>query len=234
MCIRDSGNNAGRWDAYSSSQFTLNAQRCSAATLVTTPPSPSAAATTVTATGSSTGCTNPLYQFWRASPGGNWQIVQPYSTSPTLTWNTTGEGAGAYSLSVWVRDASGSGAFGNSSGRWDAYASGQYSLTTTPCSAATVSASPVSSTTVGTTVTLTATATGCPNAQYQFWMAGPGGTWSIVQPYSTSSTFTWNTAGASAGTYGISVWVRDASSVGVSGNGSGRWDAYSSSSYSIR
>jgi len=228
------GNNSGRWDVYSSGQFTLNAQQCSAAMLTTSPPSPSRASTTVTAAGGTSGCTNPLYQFWMASPGGTWQIVQPYSASPTFTWNTTGAAAGTYGLSVWVRDASGSGAYGNGSGRWDTYSSGQYTLTTAPCTAATLSAAPASSTTVGTTVTLTATATGCPNAIYEFWIAAPGGTWKIVQAYSTSATYTWNTTGAAAGTYAISVWVRDTSSVGTSGNSTGRWDAYSSGTYSLR
>ena len=41
----------------------------------------------------------------------------------------------------------------------------------------------------------------------------PAGSWQIVQDYGALATYTWNTAGAAAGTYRYSVWVRDASSL---------------------
>src|SRR5260370_23549793 len=64
-------------------------------------------------------------------------------------------------------------------------------------------------------------------------MAAPGGSWKIVQAYSTSSTFNWSTTGAAAGTYSLSVWVRDASSVGTTADGGGRYDARSSGFYTL-
>jgi len=227
------GDSTGHWDAYSSAQYTLNPFQCSSVNLTTSPPATAASGTAVTLTGAASGCPNPVYQFWIAAPGGNWQIVQAYSISATYTWLTTGHAPGTYSISVWTRDASASGAFGNGTGRWDAYQSGTYSLTSTPCTAVGLAASPPNSSPAGTTVALTGTATGCASPLYQFWIASPGGSWQIVQAYSSTATYTWNSTPGAAGVYGISVWARDSSSIGVSGNPTGRWDAYASGSYTL-
>jgi len=40
----------------------------------------------------------------------------------------------------------------------------------------------------------------------------PGGAWSVVQAYSSSNIWTWNTTGLAAGTYTLDVYARDASS----------------------
>lgn len=63
-------------------------------------------------------------------------------------------------------------------------------------------------------VTVWAVASGCPNPNplYQFWLLPPGGTWSVVQTYSTSSSYSWPTASLAAGTYEFSVWARDSAS----------------------
>jgi hypothetical protein len=61
-------------------------------------------------------------------------------------------------------------------------------------------------------ITITASASGCTNPRYEFWILAPGGSWTIAQPYSSTATFGWNTTGLPAGTYSYSVWVRDASS----------------------
>ena len=94
----------------------------------------------------------------------------------------------------------------------------------TPCTAVSVSYAPASPSSVGTPVTVTGTASGCPNARYQFWFLPPGGTWTLVQAYSASATYNWNTAGKTPGTYLFSVWARDASS-------SASYDAYDSTHY---
>src|SRR5260370_35111882 len=99
------GTNAGRWDAYSTVQYTLNAHQCTSVTLSASPVDSAAEGTLVTLTAGAAGCPGPLYQFWMAAPGGSWQVAQGYSTSPTFNWSTTGAAAGTYSLSVWGRDA---------------------------------------------------------------------------------------------------------------------------------
>jgi hypothetical protein len=77
----------------------------------------------------------------------------------------------------------------------------------------TAAAAPASPQPHGSTITVTASAAGCPNPQYEFWILAPGSSnWQLVQGYSTSATFSWNTAGKPAGTYRYSVWARDAGS----------------------
>ncbi len=97
-------------------------------------------------------------------------------------------------------------------------------------------ASPSSSAPVGTSVTFTASAIGCPNPTpvYQFWVLAPGASsWTVVQAYSTSNTFSWNTTSKPAGSYQVAVWVRDASSAGASSNAFGTWDGFNGTGYSL-
>jgi hypothetical protein len=78
------------------------------------------------------------------------------------------------------------------------------------CSTASLSPS-VPNAAPGTTVTWTATA-GCDvgdTPQYEFWMLPPGGSWTIVQPYGASNTFTWDTTGLAQGGYDFEVWVEN-------------------------
>ncbi len=178
---------------------------CTSASASASPPSPSASGTAVTFTATAGPCTNPRYQFWILAPGGSWTIVQAYSATASFNWSTVGKAAGIYKYSVWVRDAA-------STNSYDTYFPGTaYSLTTTACTSATASAMPASPQAAGTTVTITATASGCPNARYEFWTMAPGGSWTIVQAYSATNTFTWNTV-PPAGAYKYSVWARDAGS----------------------
>jgi hypothetical protein len=192
------------------------------------PPSPSSVGAVVTVTAHATGCPDPVYHFDVLAPGAtSYQMVQDYSTSPSLTWSTTGLAPGIYRFSVWARDATSSGAYGNSAGRWDAYDNNTVYTLAPVCGAVSVTVSPPSPSSVGAVVTVTAHATGCPNPVYHFGVLAPGATtYQMVQDYSTSPTFTWNTSGLAPGTYRFSVWTRDAVSSGVSGNTSGRWDAY--------
>jgi len=115
------GNGAGRWDAYNNNAtYTLSG--CSAVSVTVSPGSPSARGTTVTVRAAASGCTSPLYHFGLLTPGGtSYVLAQDYSGTATYTWNTTGLVAGQYRFSVWAKDASSSGAYGNSSGSWDAY-----------------------------------------------------------------------------------------------------------------
>ena len=225
------GNQFGRWDAYNITDYTLTS--CSAVSVSFGPPPPSSVGSSVTATAKASGCANPQYQFWVLPPGGNaYQLAQAYSSSGTLTWNTTGLAPGTYRFSTWVRDANSSGAYGNEFGRWDAYNITDYTLTS--CSAVSVSFAPTPPIGVGTSVTTTARAAGCANPQYEFWVLPPGGNaYQLAQAYSTSGTLNWNTSGLVPGTFTFSIWVRDASSSGAYGNQFGRWDAYNITFYTL-
>jgi spore germination protein YaaH len=201
------------------------------------PASPAKVGTAITLTGSASGCPNPdpLYEFWILRPGlRTWQLAQAYSSSATYDWNTSGLRAGTYRFSVWVRDASGKGLYVNSLGTYDAFNAGLfYTLTSTPCAAVSVSASPSAAAMVGIPISIVGRATTCPNPLYEFWILAPGSsTWRLAQTYSSSSTFNWSTAAKPAGTYRFSVWVRDVTSVGVFTNSLGSYDAYNAGQYS--
>jgi photosystem II stability/assembly factor-like uncharacterized protein len=205
--VRDAGS-ASSYDAYTGSRYTLTGSPCVLMNTSATPASPSNAGTVVAITALTSGCPNLRYQFWILAPGGSWTIAQPYSSSATFNWDTTGLAAGTYHYSVWVRDAS-------STNSYDAYFPGTaYTLTSTAavCASVTATAAPPSPQAAGTPVTITASSGGCFNPRYQFWILAPGGSWTIAHAYSSSPTFNWTTTGLPAGTYRYSVWVRDASS----------------------
>jgi len=224
------GNQLGRWDAYDNHIFYILSS-CSSISATVLPPSPSGVGRTITVTAQAMGCPtpNPLYEFWLLPPGGTaYHLVQAFSTNSTFSWSTSGLAPGSYRFSIWARDPNSSGAYGNQFGRWDAY-NNDTLYTLTSCSGLQVTVSPASPAARGTTVSVTAQASGCPdpNPQYQFWVLSPGATsYQLVQAYSASSTFTWNTTGLAAGSYRFSVWVRDTNSAGGSSNQFGSWDAY--------
>jgi hypothetical protein len=225
------GNSTGRWDAYNNGTVHALTPVCSAVTVTVSPASPSAAGATVTVTGHAAGCPNSLYHFGVMAPGSSaYQTVQDYSTNASFTWKTNGLANGSYRFSVWARDAASPGLEGNSTGRWDTYDNNTVYTLTPVCTAVTVTVSPGAPSQAGTTVTVTAHASGCPNPVYHFGVMAPGSSgYQAVQDYSSNATFIWKTSGLAPGTYRFSVWTRDASSPGLQGNSSGRWDAYDNS-----
>ncbi|HEV2415713.1 MAG TPA: glycosyl hydrolase family 18 protein [Candidatus Dormibacteraeota bacterium] len=224
------GNASGRWDAYDASVYYTLTPGCPSVGESASPAGGAQAGAPVNFTASTTGCPNPLYEFWVLAPGAtSYTLAQAYSTTPTLAWPTSTLASGTYRINVWVRDASSTGVYANSSGRWDAYNASLYYTINPTCSAVSETAS---ATTVvhGTTVTVTAGARGCVSPLYEFWVLAPGATlYTLVQAYSSSPVLSLSTA--SSGTYRINVWVRDAGSNGVSGNAYGRWDTYDAGLY---
>jgi len=227
------GNSSGRYDAYNANLYYTLTAGCPAVNVSALPSSPAMAGTPITVTASASGCPNPLYEFWVLAPGASlYTLGQGYSTSPMFNWNTTSKATGTYRFSIWVRDASSAGTYGISSNTYDAYNANLYYTLIANCPAVNVSASPASSATVGTPITVTASASGCPNPLYEFWVLAPGASlYTLAQPYSTNGVFNWNTSGKATGTYRFSVWVRDASSPGTYGNSSGTYDAYNANLY---
>jgi hypothetical protein len=195
------------YDAVAGIPYTLTGTLCSALTLSAAPPSTAPAGTSITVTAGAT-CPNPQFQFvalWAST--NTWIVQQPYSTSATWTWNSTGAHAGIERFGVWVRDASSPNAY-------DAVASIPFAITTASCTAVSITAAPASPQASGTTITVTATST-CPDAnpQYQFLALWAGiNTWIVQKTYSTATTWTWNSTGARPGIERFGVWVRDASS----------------------
>jgi spore germination protein YaaH len=220
------------YDSFNAFDYSLTVTPCMSTTATPAPASPAPAGSTVVITAAAAGCANPLYEFWVWAPVSGWTLAQGYSSSATFKWSSAGKSSGSYRFSVWARDLSSAGTTGSASSTYDAFSAFPYTLTPV-CSAVSVSAAPASSAKAGSTVTLTAAAAGCPNPVYEFWILAPGGTWALTQAYSTNGTLKWNTAGMAAGSYRISVWVRDAGSPGTGGTPPATYDAFSAFTYSL-
>ena len=146
------------------------------------------------------GGSNVQYQFWlynqAATPA--WSQLQAYSTCPACTWTpTTG---GQYLLSVTAQDDTGATV---NTMLW-------YTVTNAPLTAISVTASPDTPLYVIMPITLTASATGGTNVQYQFWIYNQAATpaWSQLQAYSTQPTCVWSPT--VSGQYLLSVTAQDA------------------------
>ena len=220
----DAVDETGLQVAAGSYQAVSGGARCTAAAVAAAPASPQLSGTQVTFTASASGCANPLYEFWAKWQGySTWQLLQGYSTSNTYKWNSSGAAAGTEYFGVWVKDAS------SSTSTFDSNVSIPYAVTTGACSSVTVAAAPASPQPSGTPVTFTAAAT-CPDANplYAFWAKWPGDpNWYLLQGYSSSNVYKWNSTGAAAGTEYFGVWVKDA------GSSTSGFDANVSTPYSV-
>jgi len=228
---RDSGSpgtfidGLGTYDGYRTSSYTVSPKPCTSVTISIAPPNSATAGDTVTITGSASGCPAPQYSFWlRPASSSTWQQLRGYTSSPTFSWNTAGQPTGSIFVGVWAKDASSTGAVAAS---YDSAASSAYTLNGLSCGSVTLGSAPGSQSTAGTTVTFTGAASGCPNPRYEFWMRSSTGPWQMVQTYSTTNTFTWNTSGVFAGTYYFGIWAKDASS------GTSTFDSNAAATYAV-
>jgi spore germination protein YaaH len=208
----------GIYDAFTAVTDSLSSAPCSTPALSAAPASPAMVGAQVAITASAT-CAhaNPLYAFWmRPAGSSSWRQVQAYSTSATYNWNSAGAAPGTETFGVWVRDTSSVGTSQSSLGGFDANASIPYSVTVPSCASVSVAPTPTSVTHgSGTHVTITAAAAGCSNAnpQYEFWMrAASSPTWQLVQSFTSTTTYIWDSTGASPGTVYFGVWAKDANS----------------------
>ncbi|MEA2657325.1 MAG: hypothetical protein QOI23_2690, partial [Chloroflexota bacterium] len=219
------GTTPNRYDAFSAFQFKLT-PICSAVSVSTAPSLSAMVGSAVTINSSASGCPNPRYEFWILPPAGTWTLSQTYSAIPTMRWTSAGKAAGSYRFSVWARDLSSPNAY-------DAFNAFQYTLNPV-CSAVSISAAPASTAPVGTPVTITARAAGCPAPLYEVWMLPPGGIWTLVRAYATSPTFKWSSTGKPVGSYRFSVWARNAASPGINGSKPNTFDSYGAFQYTIK
>ena len=192
------GDSTAAFEAVGSSTVTLTGG-CVTASIA--PSSTSApAASIVHLVASSTGCANPQYEYWVQYLDGTWHALRPFSTSPAWDWNTAGLAPGVYSVHVWANNV------GDQTTTWEA--NGSATVTLTGCTSASLSPASVT-VSIGTTVTLTASSTGCPSPVYEFWLQDTTGAWQMVQAFSTSNTWVWNTTGWARGTYNVHVWANE-------------------------
>lgn len=210
---------------------------CMAASSTTSVASPQSMGTMVTFHASSINCGHPLYQFWVKAPGsGTWQIAQPYSSNTMFIWDTASHAPGTYQFAVWALESGSAGLGRSSYGVWDSLGASSFTVTAIPldrCTSVPTSYAPPAPELAGTQVTLTASAATCSQPRYQFWLFNSAKRWQLVQAYSTNASFDWNTLGLPPGAYPISVWARDASSLGAAANALGSWDTYAALTISV-
>lgn len=175
-------------------------------TLLADLPSPQLVGNAVTFLASGSGGTGEYEYRFQLKTGANWNIVQPYGPSATWTWDTTAVPAGTYAVQVDVRSA------GSTTTGFQAAKVMNFTLTNPPLAASgvNVASTLASPQLAGANVTFVASGTGGSGSyEYRFWLRS-GGVWSVVQNFSTNSSWTWNTAAALPGTYNIQVDVRNA------------------------
>jgi IPT/TIG domain len=202
-------------DALTSIAYVVTHPACQTASLTASPTSVSqgsGAVSTLTGVAGSCSNANPLFEFWMRTASTGWKIIQPFSNLATYKWNSTGAPPGTVYFGLWVKDA-------YSAATVDAFASTTVTVTPAICSSVTLTAAPTSVLQgAGTHSTLTAAVSGCANSSgqmYEFWMRTASTGWVIVQPYSPSNTYDWNSTGAAPGTVYFGVWARDAKSTNL-------------------
>lgn len=197
---------AAPYDSFSIVSFDIGSA-CSNGALAFSPSSPAITGRTVTLMASADCTGSPEYQYWMQAPGADWVMIQPYTTTGNYAWATSGLAAGSYNLGVRVRNQ-------GSSAPYETFASSGFVLTTfQPCTGGALTTNPGSPESAGTAVTLTGSAN-CDGApEYEFWVQPPGGDWGIVQPFSPSGIYFWDSTGLTAGDYGLGVWVRNQGSL---------------------
>ncbi|MDX6255951.1 MAG: hypothetical protein QOJ11_2285, partial [Frankiales bacterium] len=166
------------------------------------PGSPQPTGTSVRFTATSTLCNTPQYAFWVRNPAGRWNLTRIFG-SASFTWNTAGLAAGIYQVEVAARQR-------GSAKDYDTIAVTTYTLSVSGCQNAGLSPSLPSPQPPGTSVTFTASSTGCSSPQYQFWILPPGGSWTIAQPYSPTATWSFDSSDYSGANFQVGVWTRQA------------------------
>ena len=179
------------------------AQPCTSARLSADSTSPQQRGASITFTASSSGCTNPLYEFWTLAPGGTWTVRRSFGTAATWTWNTAGNAAGTYQVRVWA----------NQQGTWTTASQGRaamvFTISASPtCTTATIAPSAVTQP-AGSSVVFTGGSSRCPYPRYAYYVL-LNGKWTLKRSFSSTSGWTWSTAGMAPGTYYVRVWANQA------------------------
>jgi hypothetical protein len=191
--------------------------RCTSAAL--SPSNPvQPAGSTISFTASATGCPVPLYEYWLQYPSGKWSMLQSFTTDATWSWNTSGKPPGKYTIRVWANHP------GGSTKTYEVF--GTSTVTLTGCTSASLSPASGSSA-VGTPVTFTASASGCPNPVYEFWVMDTSGKWRRMTGFSTTNTWTWSNPGWAKGVYHIRAWANQ------QGAYTGTYETFGASTYRL-
>ena len=142
------------------------------------------------------------YQFVLVGADGKTYVLQDYSSSSTCNWNTSV--AGSKTLTVNVKDSEGN------------VTSKSTAITVSKALTATLNV-PDTTPSANTSLALSASASGGSGTyQYQYVLTGANGKKYILQDYSTTSTYTWNTS--VSGSKLLTLNVKDSNGTIVSKN----------------
>jgi hypothetical protein len=235
LWVRNAGSN-NNWDAYAQFAFKLQdnsvLQSPQPLEAVVTPDmtSPQIKGQKVTFTGSASGGSGTYeYLFRLQDVTKKWATtVQQYSSDTTWTWNTGTYDTGDYKISLWVRNA-------GSQAEWEAWDQIAFKLQDNSVPQqpqpleAVVTPDVASPQVKGQKVTFTGSATGGSGTyEYLFRLRDVNKKWAVtLQPYSSDTTWTWNTGTYDTGDYKISVWVRNAGS-------QAEWEAWDQIPYKLK
>ncbi len=183
---------------------------------------PSPTGMPITWTARAVGGPAPLqYRFVRFSQStGIWTETQPYGPSNTYTWTPPAGSEGTYVVQAWVRGT-------GSTAAYDGWGStGYFSVRNGPTQVAKIWANASFPVGTGTPITWKAVAAGGPGPlHYRFVRYSvAAGTWTEVQPYGVSDSYTWTPSSGQSGSYVLQVWVRRAGS-------SSAYEAWGSTGY---
>lgn len=189
--------------------YTINAvPPVASVVLAASPSSPQVQGTLVAFTGTASGGSGTYeYQFWYRPAGSPaFTMAQDYTSSSLFIWDTAFASPGSYEWKVFARNAGSTVSAGSEILT--------YTLSPPPASAVSLSASPLSPQFQGTSVTYTGTASGGNGSyEYQFWYRAVGSaSYAMVQDYSTSTSYVWDTTVIAAGNYEWMVYARNAGS----------------------
>jgi hypothetical protein len=113
---------------------------------------------------------------------------------------------GTYYVQVYIRSA-------GSPAKYEVAKSMSYTITPPPATGGALAALPATSQVVGTPVDFSASGEGGSGTyEYQYFWRSASGVWTSAGPYSTTSTWHWDTTGLAPGTYYVQVYIRSAGS----------------------
>ncbi len=156
-----------------------------------------------------TGGPAPLqYRFYRLNRQTNaWTLVRDYSPVDTYTWTPIAGEQGSYTIQVWVRGAGSTAAYDS------CRSSDTFAIADAPPNIAIVKTETSFPAATGAPITWKAVASGGPGPlEYRFYrFARATNTWTLVQDYGPSNTYTWTPGASDAGhAMSLQAWVRRA------------------------
>jgi hypothetical protein len=179
-------------------------------TLTANRTAPQPVGTPITFTAAVTGGTAPQQFKWMLSDGSNTSVVRGWSTTNSWTWTPVTPNPG-YQITVWARNASNSADAPENANSARSLAFGIVGTPQATLTLTSLTANLPAPQAVGTPITFTATASGGTSPyQYKWWVLD-GGSWTPMQNWSTSNTWTWTPTSSNGGER-VAVWVRNAGS----------------------